>query len=205
MLDRVLRRTFRCYGTLFLFVLSVTLPLHLAYTYVFQDVFTVSELHTQISRIHGKRQVHGVDKGDIRAAQTGILVLAALEVALIPLLATGARRIVERDRAGQLPTVVDAFRHLRLPRRASPDRQAVGRSGVILLAAVIGALAGLLVERIGLIVIQPFNGESAFVAIGSVQAIARAAGAPFLLTALAVAGSKPVRPGTELTAEQRPA
>lgn len=196
MLDRSLRLAFRNYSTLFLFVIVLVLPLHLAYTYVFRDVFTVSELHSQIANLTGGRRVHGVGPADLRVAQLTLLGFSLAELALVPFLARGARAALAADLTGGVPTAMGAWRGVfssgRGGRRAVPAGFSSAGSPV---AGVLGGLlmtllVVFLVERIGVLAIQPLRGEQLWVAIGTVQAAARASGAPFLLAALALVAGR---------------
>lgn len=201
MLDRSLRLAVRNYSTLFLFVVVLLIPLHLAYTYAFRDVFTVSELHPQIANLTGERRVHGVGPDDLRAAQLTLLGLSLAELALAPLFARGARAALATDAAGGVPTATRAWRGVltgpsgREERVLSEGFAAGGSRVVGVLGALLAAAAvGLLVERVGILAIQPLRGEQLWAAAGVVQAVARAAGAPFLLAGLALAaGERPAR------------
>ena len=107
MLDHSLRLAVRNYSTLFLFVLLLVMPLHLAYTYAFRDVFSISELHPQIENLTGERRVHGVGPDDLSAARLTLLALSAAELTLVPLLARGARAAFARDSAGGVSTATN--------------------------------------------------------------------------------------------------
>ncbi len=187
MLDSSLRATVRNFSTLFLLVLVIVLPLHLIYAYVFHDVFTVSELHTQIAQLPGKRQVHDVGPQDLRNAQILIVLLGVVELALLPVVARGAGRVLAIDGANGVPTATDAWRHI-VAQHARPCLPSPRANAAVLVpSAFVAVLVGYLVERIGLVVIQPLQGEHAWIAVGVVQALARAAGAPWLLAAVALA------------------
>ena len=196
MLDRSLRLAVRNYSTLFLFVIVLVLPLHLAYTYAYRDVFSVTELHPQIENLTGGRKVHGVGPDELRAARLTFLGLSVVELALVPLLARGARAALATDAAGGVSTATGAWRGVFRPpgKRAENERPAQRGEGsplgTVLGALLLAGAVGLLVERIGTLLTEPLADERLWVAIGVLEAVARAAGAPWLLVALALASER---------------
>ncbi len=182
---------------MFLLVAIVTIPLHIAYAFAFRDVIAVSELHSQIEGFPPGRQVQGVGPGDLDAARLALLGLTIAELALIPVLVRVAARVAAVDEEGGVPTLGDAWSH----RRESDASlvHALGSDGVkaVLGTLVVAVALGVVLERIGIAVVEPLSAEDAFAGIGLVQACSRAAAAPFFLVGVAVAGRKAKARGGE--------
>ena len=187
LLDRALRTTFRNFSTLFLLAALVTVTAHLVYGIVFRDVLEVTELHPFIRGLQAGRQVNDVSADDLAASETARWVVLGVEVALLPLLIGGARRIVAREAEGGVPTVPDALTHLR-------DREARlsfkwGRAEIVtaLAGLVLGAGVWYLAQRAGLLAAEPLPDHFNFLALELVRGVAHALGAPFLLGSVVVA------------------
>jgi hypothetical protein len=175
---------------LFLLVAIVTVPLHIAYAFAFRDVIAVSDLHSRIDDFPPERRVQGVGPGDLDAARLALLGITIAELTLIPLLVGVAGRVAAVDEDGGMPTVADAWAH-----RGESDASlvhAVGGGGVRAVAAtfVLSVLLGILLERIGITLVEPLRPPDAFVGLGVVQAVSRAAAGPFFLMGVVVAGRR---------------
>src|SRR5918992_399319 len=178
-LDRALRATVRNFSTLFLLVAIFTVPLQMGHAYTWRRVIAVSELHPAIERFPKTRKVRRVGPRALGRARTTYLVLNLLEVALVPLLAGAAARIMVADRRREVPTLMGAW----MPGRTSDGsiswrRLSVGSLVVALALAVVVAW---LARAIGLLLVEPLPSSSAFVGVGLVEGLCRALGAPFLL------------------------
>jgi hypothetical protein len=187
-LERSLRLAFRNFSTLFLLIAIVTTPLHLIYAFAFRDVIAVTELHSRIDEFPPDRKVQGVGPSDLDAARLALLGITIAELALIPLLVRAVGRVAAVDEGGGIPTVADAWSHRGEAKTTLVH--AVGGAGLPTVAAtlVISVLFGVLLERIGMILIDPLPPSEAFLGVGVVQAVSRAAGAPFFLMGVAMAG-----------------
>jgi hypothetical protein len=178
LLDDALRATFRNFTTLFLVVAVVTAPLHVGHSFVYRRVIAVQDLHSDIETFPLERQVHSVGRRQLDDSATSFWAITALEVLLLPLLVAAAGRVIEVDARGGVPTVVDAWIHLRL-------RAVFGRRGggwwAILAGAAVALAVGYFVEAIGMIAVEPLPDAAAFAGTGLVQAISRASAVPFVL------------------------
>jgi hypothetical protein len=189
LLDRSFRAAFNNFSTLFLVVLTVTLPLHIVYGYVYRDVIALGELHPRIEQLREDEQLRGVGGERLEESRRVYVGLTALEIAMLPLLAKAAERTIELDEAGRVPTATRAWRGV-LSRRPNPLRRITTAAVPSLLAALAVAIAvGVLAERIGSFLAEPLDPESAVAALALVQALARAIGAPFFLAAAATSAS----------------
>jgi hypothetical protein len=174
LLDHALRMTFRNFSTLFLLAALVAAPLHLAHAVAFRSVIALRELHPDIEDFGEHKLVRGVGRSRLEETRRSDLLLSAVELALLPLLLGAARRTLEADARGEVPTALGALR--RLPgslrgwaaaRRALPEVVAV---------AAIGLVVGWLVREIGLVLAEPVPMASAFLAVGLVESVAHATG-----------------------------
>src|SRR3712207_4907980 len=100
MLDRMLRATFRNYSTLFLMCAALSVPVAVIYCFIFRSSIAVHELHDTILSFPGKRQIAGVGRQTLLTSRYVGWGLVLLGVLVLPLLARGARRIIERDADG---------------------------------------------------------------------------------------------------------
>lgn len=169
--------TFRNFATLFFVCAAITVPLHIAYSFVFRNEIGLRELHSQIESFPPLREVKGVSKHDLDVSRIVAAVIAALELALVPLGVKAARRVIDDDAAGQVTTAGTAWqaawsRDYKITRRAS---------GVALAAAVVAVAVGFLCDRIGILVTEPASPTYAFLIAGPATGIARAVAAPLFL------------------------
>jgi len=175
-LDGSWRFTFANFSTLFLLVALFTVPLHLVYNYVFRDVVAVREIASDVARFPDQRLVRGVGPQRLEQARLGYIGLNVLELALTPLLVRASRRVAEVHREDGVPGVSDALRGPRSsPRGARPPAAA------LITAAVLALALGVLVEASGNLIAEPVGPAGALAAVAAVQALARAAAAPFFL------------------------
>ncbi|HEX2293769.1 MAG TPA: hypothetical protein VHN37_00490 [Actinomycetota bacterium] len=189
MLDRTLRLTLRNYVTLFLFVATFAVAIHLVYLFVFRDVVGLTEIHDAIREFPPQRQVRGVGHDDLEAWRTGRFVVTLVEIALLPFLAKGAARVIEQDEAGEVPTVGAALSAtLRPGYRWFPSPK---EAGPFLVNAAIAVATWWLVRRTGLLLVEPVGRDSEWAAVALVEGAARAAAAPFLLVSVVLRKSGP--------------
>ncbi|HEX2058476.1 MAG TPA: hypothetical protein VHI71_08910 [Actinomycetota bacterium] len=189
MLERTLRLTLRNYVTLFLFVATFAVAIHLVYLYLFRDVVGVAELHDAIREFPPDRQVRGVGHRDLTAWRTGNAIVTIVEISLLPFLAKGAGRVIEQDERGEVPTVKAAlaatmkggYRSFPSPRNAGP----------FLVTAVVAIVTWWLVRRTGLLLVEPVGADGAWAPVALVEGVARAAAAPFVLVSVVLRKSAP--------------
>ncbi|MGH2809045.1 MAG: hypothetical protein ACRDKT_17415 [Actinomycetota bacterium] len=182
MLDRAFRNAFRSFSTLFFVVAIVTLPLHLVYGLVFQDVIATRDIHEQISEFPKYRQVRNVGPTDVTTARYSYWAVSVLELALVPLAVRATRRVIDVERTGGVATAPAAWRNA--IRRGNDDRSFHSRSlPPVAVAAIAAFVLGFLLERIGLLVVDLIPDDVAWVGLGVVQGVARAVAAPFALSA----------------------
>ncbi|MDQ3953827.1 MAG: hypothetical protein M3279_12835 [Actinomycetota bacterium] len=189
MLERTLRLALRNYVTLFLFVATFAVAIHLVYLYLFRDVVGLAELHDAIREFPPDRQVRGVGHRDLDAWRIGNLVVTLAEIALLPFLAKGAARVIEQDAGGEVPTVRAAlaattkrgYRWFPSPREAGP----------LLVAIAVALPAWWLVRRTGLLLVEPVGPDGSWAPVALVEGVARAAGAPFVLVSVVLRKSAP--------------
>lgn len=177
LLDRIFRLTFRNLSTLFLLVATVTVPLHLVYGIVFWDVVEVRELHDEIEDFPPQVAVKGVGPDDLKVARAAFAGVVAVELGVILLLTRAAARIIDVDEAGGVPTVADAWSHIRSP---------VGRPWgpgipVFLIALAFSVVAGVLAHRLLTSITDLLSGNLFTVAGPLSLAVAIAVGAPVAL------------------------
>jgi hypothetical protein len=176
MLDRGFRATFRHFSTFFFLAAAITIPLHLVYVFFFHDVVSLRELAPQIARFPASRQVHGVGPSEIQHARVAMWAVDAVELVLLPLAIRAARAVMAADDAGEMPTVLNAWRGA-LSKRGP-------RSGLdpdLIFAALAALAVGFLLEGLGRLIAEPFGTRWTFVVLGLTQGCARAAGAAFFL------------------------
>lgn len=182
MLDRTLRLALRNYVTLFLFVATFAVSIHLVYFFLFRDVVGLAEIHDAIREFPPQRQVRGVGHGDLNAWRIGNLLVTLAEVALVPFLAKGAARVIEQDERGEVPTVEAAlaatmkrgYRWFPSPREAGP----------LLVTVALALATWWLVRRTGLLLVEPLGPGTRWAGAAVVEGAARAAGAPFVLVSV---------------------
>ena len=185
MLDHSFRLTFANLSTLFLLVLAVALPLHLAYGIATRDVVAVRSVADRVEDL-GDAPAGEVTSDDVSAARRWYLLLNLLELALLVVLVPAARAIVEAGEAGEVPTVGRGLRAITRP-AAWRLRAPSGAWGQVALAAAVALAVGYLLEATLNQLVDLWTGGGSFVGVAAAQAIARALAAPFLLVALALA------------------
>ena len=187
LLDRSFRFVFRNFSTLFLVVAAVTVTAHLVYGLLYRKVLEVTEIHPFIEELGPGRYVKEVGAKDLEASRTAALVLAGIQLLLVPLLVGATRRVLAVDARGEVPTALDALRHPRGGPRLS-FAPTTGRVGTWIGGALVAAAVWFLTERAGLVLAEPVPDGLNFVVLPVVRGAALALGAPFLLGAVAVAG-----------------
>ena len=185
---------FRNYSTLFFAVAAVTLTLHLVYAVVFRDVIAVSELHLEISHLGENVKLQDVGRSEVAAARTFYWVLVAVEIAAIPIFVVAARRVVQVDESGGVPTVVDAYSHLRSGADSMSLRFGGGGWATVIAGAAVALLAGFLFEQASLLLTEMVPDDWLFLATGLVRGLAPAVGAPFFLASVVAAGRPETAP-----------
>src|SRR5687767_1406913 len=113
MVDRAFRAALRNYSTLFLLVAVVTVPLHLLYSIVFQNVIETRELHAVIETFPDARQVRSVGRSQLTQARFGLALVTLIELAVLPFLARAGRRVLQMEEAGRVPSVGEALRSMK--------------------------------------------------------------------------------------------
>ena len=189
LLDDVLRSVFRNFFTVLFFVAVLTVPLHLGYSIVFRQAIETREIHDEIETFPEERQVRGVGRSELSAYRAVGWFLVLVELAAIPLLARGTRRIVEKEGVGEVATVRDALEHLRMP--ADTRRWREGGVKTFSLVVLIGLVTGFFLDRTGLLLLEFVADDRTFPFFGLVRAISHATTLTFLLIALIrVTGTK---------------
>lgn len=189
MLDRTLRLALRNYVTLFLFVATFAVAIHLLYLYLFRDVVAVSELHDAIREFPPDRQVRGVGHRDLDAWGIVSLVVTVVEIALLPFLAKGAARVIQQDERGEIPTVRAALAATMA--RGYRWFPSLREAGPLLVTVAVAVTTWWLVRRIGLLLVAPVGADGAWATNALVEGVARAAGAPFVLVSVVLRKSAP--------------
>lgn len=196
LLDRALGLTVRNFSTLFLVVFIVIIPLHLAYAFVFHDVYWVRELHPTIAEFPEDRLVRGVGRGDLSRARVWFWIIVAAEVAVAPAFLRPVNRILALDQEGGVPDAIGAWRRFREPvARTHP-------SGSDLTTAVISTFVGVVIGALvwvtlaSLVDLLPHSASAFGSALA--DATARASGAAFALTGIALARPTQNQGGAQL-------
>jgi len=189
-LDDAWRATLRNYSTFFLVVFVVLMPLHLIFGWVFHDVLAVRELHPAIAEFPSTRQVRGVGQADVDRAGLWFWILAAVEVALLPLMAKACRAVLDQEERGEMPTVTAAWPAVRGQPSLSTRPPPATVVGALVVAAVVAVLA-----EAALGVAADFTPDGLdFAALAVASAVGRSAGLPFLLVALVAGRAERPRP-----------
>ncbi|HEU4481236.1 MAG TPA: hypothetical protein VFS18_05075 [Actinomycetota bacterium] len=188
MLDHSLRLTFRNFSTYFLIVATLAVPLHVGYTFVFQNVISVTELHDAIEDFPKTRQIRSVGPEQLRNARLVFGALTLVELLALPLLARAARRVLEEDAAGRMPQVTSAWAGVGRAGNLLGGLRA--RPGVIAVGALLALVVVVLAERIGFLLVEPLPDADAWAGVALVQIAARSLGAPFLVVPWAVASGE---------------
>lgn len=184
MLDRALGKTFANLSTLVLVACIVTLPVALIHAFLFRDVLAVQEIAPEISTFPEGRLVRGVAKTDFVDERNWLLIALAAQTALLPLVYRAARRVIEVDDQGGVPTVTDAWTHLGTSQRARL------LPGPILAGATLGTVCGYLVWTIGKVLAGMASADLTWALVGFSRGIAAALPYAF---ACGVAASLPPR------------
>ena len=182
-LDRAFSLVFRNFATLFLLAASLTVPLHVAVSYSHRDVIAVRDIHDDIGRFPEDQRVRGVGRDEVDAYRSSGPILVLIEAAAIPILVGAAVQVFERDLAGRVPSVWDAWRAgFAGLRRLRPRNLELWLAGAVtaLTIAVLGRLALLIAA-------EPLPDEVAWAGRALAEGLSRALGAPFLLGAAALA------------------
>lgn len=179
LLDDALRATLRNFSTLFLALFGLVGPLHLLYGFAFQDVLALRELHPAISEFPPSRQVRGVGRDALAAAQIWLWVVSVIELALLPALARVAAHVLAMDAAGELPTVVGAWR--RVWTRADGPSPRSGRTAALAAGIVLGIAVGFLTQATVMVLADLVPDEAAFAVIASARSVGHCAGGAFAL------------------------
>jgi hypothetical protein len=189
-LDRVLAITWRNFATLFLIVALVTVPLHVGRAFMDRKVLVARELEPDIEAFPEGREVRGIGPADLDGARRSLVVVTIIELALLTLAVGAVRRALSIDLRGRPPGVLDAWAH-------APGALFRGPSGpgpsvsTVVVGVGLGLAAGILLERIGLILAEPVPLYLTFAPTGLTQGVARALGAIFFLVPLALLGRGP--------------
>ncbi len=192
MLDRTLRLALRNYVTLFLFVATFAVAIHLVYFFLYRDVVGLAEIHDAIRDFPPQRQVRGVGHRDLDSWAIGNVVVTLVEIALVPFLAKGAARVIEQDERGEVPTVEAALAATMKPGyRWFPSLR---EAGPLLVTVAVGLVTWWLVRRTGLLLVEPVGPDSTWAPAALVEGAARAAGAPFVLVSVVLRKSSAKAP-----------
>ncbi|MDQ3216818.1 MAG: hypothetical protein M3Q18_02965 [Actinomycetota bacterium] len=182
--DRALRAAFSNFSTLFLLAATITLPLHLTHGYLFREVYEVRDLHPVIEQFPKGRRIARVSPRRLQRSRSAATIVLVAELALLPLLAGAALRVVRTHQEGGVPTALRSWRGVRDLLRLGA---AGSKPGVVVVGAAVALAVGWLARTTGLILAEPVPNSWAWLAISGVEALARAAAAPFLVAAIAVA------------------
>jgi len=186
LLDKGLRSAITHFSTLFFLVAIVTAPVHIAHSYFFREVIATSELHPEIEQLPPKQNLHGVSADELAAARLVYVVLAAVEIALIPAAIKATGRVLERSADGKPTTALDAWRHLAGSRLQLSSFAGQAAWGPLLAAGLGAVILGYLLRAVGLVLVEPLSDADSFAGVGLIEGLARAGAAPFFLAAAAV-------------------
>ena len=203
MLDRAARSTVRNFSTLFLVCMVVMLPLEMGYAVLYRDVIEVHELVPFIEELPERQRVRGVGTADLDSAKRARLILTALELALVPVLLSATRRVLDRERDGALPTATDAYRNGLTPLRIGPI-PVLGHAGAIGVAVVFSLLVGFAAYQVGRIGSEVFPQRLLFGILGGVESIARSLALPWALVAWIEAGARRAGAGLRTASSRSP-
>jgi hypothetical protein len=185
--DDALKTTFRNFATLFFVVAALTVPVHVVHAFVYRDVIAVRDIHDAVEDLDPRQQVRGVTADDLVQYRTTGWLIAAAEIALIPVLAGAARTVlVTRDSV----SVGTAWKRWLGGWREPLPRLASHPATVLVVGAVIGVAVAFLLRSMGYLLSEPVGEAVAFGPVGLTEGVARATGAPFLLVPLALAAGR---------------
>jgi hypothetical protein len=182
LVDRALRTTLRNFSTFWLIVAAVTIPLNVAWAFLYQDVIATREIHADIETLPTGDKVRGIDEEAIDQARYAQLIVLALEVALIPLLLRATRRAIERETAGHVPTSLAAWRGIARPSGPRPPTR--WRASVALSMAGFALVVWMLASLIGGLLVDPVGDSVAWLVLALTRGAALALALPFLLVGL---------------------
>lgn len=189
MLDRALRLVFRDLTTFFLIVFAAFLPLELAFSFAFQDVAGVRDLHETIRSLPAEDSIRGVGPDRLETSDRARQALIAMQVIVAVLLVIPIRRVMRMQAAGEVPSVWGAYLR-RHPADRSPRTGA--NRGERLLACLGGAAfalaIGLIGAYLGNLVITLLPRELLWGVGALIVTAVKAAALPFLLVPLASFG-----------------
>ena len=193
LLDKAFSTTLKNFSTFFLVVASITVPLHVAYSFYFRDVLALSDIHEAIGQLPPAQPVGGVTAEGLERARLAYLGLCALEVASLPLLWRATSRVIALDRAGRLPSALRAWLPTKIRDRPNQpqscgERLGAGTRVVTVFSALAFSVAvWFLAERIGLLLIELVPNHFLFMGLALVRSVSLALAAPFPLVAAIVA------------------
>ena len=152
----------------------------MAYAFIHREAIEVRELTPFIAELDGSQRVNGIGTDELEDAERSRMILTAIELALVPFMISAARRVHERDEAGELPTATDGWQHALTPPRIGPipRPKSFGAVGV---AVVFSLLVGFAIYKAGLVVLDVFPDRLDFGILGMVEACARSVGLPWFL------------------------
>jgi len=185
LVDRALKTALRNFSTFWLIVAAVTIPLNVAWAFLYQDVIATREIHVDIESLPTGDKVRGVDEEAIDQARSAQLIVLALEVALIPILLRATRRAIEQEAAGHVPTALGAWSGVaRSSQARGPSRW---RASVALSMAGFAIIVWVLASLIGHSLVDPAGDSVAWLVLALARGTALALALPFLLVGLVVA------------------
>lgn len=188
MIERAFARTFRNFSTIFMLVAMVVLPIHLIYAYTFRNVIATSDFHRAIEEMPNYQQVRSVGPPQLDDARLVFWIVAAAELALVPLAVRATRRVFIVDDEGKVPTAPDAWG--RALQRQDGRRFRPGWVVPAVVGVAAAGAAGVLVALIGSSLTGFLSEDWRWTGVGLTQALARATAAPLALGPLALIRAK---------------
>ncbi len=156
--------------------------IHLVYGLLFREALAADELKDYILELPAGIRVEGVTKADVKAADRAYWIVIVIQAAGLVALLAPARRVLEVDESGGVPTVPDALRHATRGTSLDPRLSRTG-VGALLGGAGLAVAAWWLAERAGLLVIEPLADDLKFITYAAVRAGALGLAAPLALGA----------------------
>ena len=194
MLGRALDLTFRNLTTLVCITAFIYLPIHLIHAAAFRNELAVAELRADIATLTDDRKVRGVGPEELDRERVTLWAVLAIDLGALPFMLGAARRVFDRDEEGEVPTIGDAL--------ANSLRSLSGMrldAPISLASIAIGAVAGWLLLRIGMILTELLGNDATFVGVGTTRGIAVAVGVAISVGGIAAAASRRrVEPKLEL-------
>jgi hypothetical protein len=187
LLDRAARSTVGNFSTLFLVCMIVMLPLELTYAVLHHKAIATRELHGYIEELPAGEKVRGVGPSELDSARRDRAIVIVVELLLLPLLLSAARRALEDAEAGGVPTATGAWRRGLAPFRPGPFPPG-SSSGAVLTGVVFALFVGFAAYQAGRLVAEAFPDRYAFGILGPVEAAARSLALPWLLVIWIEAG-----------------